>query len=323
MSFRIATAPRRIALGVGLLLLVASCARASANEEPIRIGVNLWVGYDLLEVAEDRGIFAAHGVDIEIVDFTSLSDVVSAYGRGQIDGMATSINEVLQVRSEGLRSPEIVLMTDYSAGADVIVAAPGIESLTDLAGRRVLVEPPLGSFILALALRTVGLSLEDVELVLVNQVEMPSVIAAGGADAAVGYPPVSIEIERDAGFTQIFTTAEVSGEVVDVVSLDASIVARHPEGVDALRMAWDDAIALLETDPQPTIQAMADREAIPVGEMEALLNEVELLDWAHQASQFEEGSVDLLCLHAAELMADLGLITDPTAAFGCASRDPR
>lgn len=186
---RSAAPVRRFALVVGLLLLVASCARASAREEPIRIGVNLWVGYDLLAVAEERGLFADHGVEIEIVDFTSLSDVVAAYGRGHIDGMATSVNEVLQVRSEGARSPQIFLITDYSAGADVIGAAPGIESVADLAGRRVLVEPPLGSFILALALRPSGLSLEDVEVVLANQVEMPSVVAAGGADAAVGFPP--------------------------------------------------------------------------------------------------------------------------------------
>jgi NitT/TauT family transport system substrate-binding protein len=302
--------------------LVASCARASAQEEPIRIGVNLWVGYDLLAVAEERGLFADHGVEIEIVDFTSLSDVVAAYGRGQIDGMATSINEVLQVRSEGARSPQIVLITDYSAGADVIVAAPGIESVADLVGRRVLVEPPLGSFILALALRPAGLSLEDVELVLANQVEMPSVVAAGGADAAVGFPPVSLELEGDYGFAQIFTTAETPGEVVDVVSLDAAILEDNPQLPEALRSAWDEAVALLATNPDPTIALMADREAITSSEMEVLLSEVQLLTWAEQATQFEQGSIDLQCLHAAQLMADLGLISDPTAAFGCAARNP-
>lgn len=313
---------RRSALVIGLLLLVASCARASAQEEPIRIGVNLWVGYDLLAVAEERGLFSDYGVEIEIIDFTSLSDVVAAYGRGHIDGMATSINEVLQVRSEGARDPQIVLMTDYSAGADVIVAAPGIESVADLDGRRVLVEPPLGSFILALALRSVGMSLDDVELVLVNQVEMPSVVAAGEAEAAVGFPPVSLDLESEFGFRQIFTTADIAGEVIDVVSLDSAVLEKRPDIVEALRSGWDDAVELLAADPAPTIEVMAKREAISVSDMEVLLGEVELLTWAEQSGQFEQGSVDLLCLHAAQLMADLELITDPTAAFGCAARNP-
>jgi NitT/TauT family transport system substrate-binding protein len=295
---------------------------ASAQEEPLRIGVNLWVGYDLLAVAEQQGLFAAHGVEVEIVDFTSLGDVVAAYRRGQIDGMATSINEVLQVRSEGFRDPQIVLMTEYSAGADVIVAADGIKSVADLTGKRVLVEPPLGSFILALALRSVGLSLDDVQLVLVNQVEMPSVVAAGGADAAVGFPPVSLDLEDDFGYQQIFTTAQISGQVVDVVSLDSATLQDRPQTADALRRAWDDAVELLASDPVPTIEAMANREAIGTEEMALLLGEVELITWAQQSAQFEQGSVDLLCLHAAQVMADLGLISDATAAFGCAAREP-
>ncbi|MCP3976248.1 MAG: ABC transporter substrate-binding protein, partial [bacterium] len=293
---------RLAALSLALLLFLSGCASSGADREPIRIGVNLWVGYDLLEVAEQEGFFADHGVDIEIVDFTSLSDVVAAYDRGQIDGMATTINEVLQVRAETSRRPEIVLVTDYSNGADVIVAAPGIDDVAGLVGRTVAVEAPLGPFILSQALATAGLSLDDVELVLADQLELPGLVAGGGAEAAVSFPPVSLELESDHGFGQIFTTASIPGEVIDVVSIDADVLARHAGLATAVRAAWDDAIGRLASHPGSTVAALAAREAIAAEEMAELLTEVELLTWQEQASQFDDGSVEATCRHAAQIL---------------------
>lgn len=106
------------------------------------------------------------------------------------------------------------------------------------------------------------------------------------------------------------------------MSLDAAILEDNPQLPEALRSAWDEAVALLATNPDPTLALMADPEAISFSEMEVLLSEVQLLTWAEQATHFEQGSIDLQCLHAAQLMADLGLISDPTAAFGCAARNP-
>jgi NitT/TauT family transport system substrate-binding protein len=311
---------RRVASVMVLALLVAACSAAAGSEVgPIRLGVNLWVGYDLLEVAEQQNLFAEHGVDIEIVDFTSLSDVVAAFERGHIDGMATTISEVLQVRSASVREPEIVLVTDYSNGADVIVAESSIRGAAGLAGQTVVAEAPLGPFILSQALGTVGLSLDDVDLVFADQLEMPAIIASGDAVAAVTFPPVSVELISDHDFRKIFTTAGIPNHVVDVVSFDAGVLAAHPDLASAVRGAWDEAVALLGTAPGPTIEALAAREGISVDEMTVLLTEVEMVTWRDQSVDFGDGTVERICTQTAEVLVDLSLLDDATVAEGCAA----
>ncbi len=310
---------RSLLAALALTLVAAACAAAGAAEEdPVRVGVNLWVGYDLLDVAEQQALFVESGVAVEIVDFTSLSDVVAAFERGQIDGMATTMLEVLGVRSETARQPEIVLVTDYSDGADVIVADPEIAAVADLEGRTVVAEAPLGPFILSRALATVGLGLDDVDLVVVDQLEIPALVASGRADAAVSFPPVSLELEDRFGFRQIFTTADIPGEVIDVVSIDAEFLERRPEVVDAIRRAWDAAIEYLNRSPGPAVEAMAAREGIDPEEMRTLLTEVELLTWTGQEALFAGGALDASCREAANVLYDLDLLTRPETAAGCA-----
>ncbi len=313
---------RRVAVAVAAVaLVVAACTSAGASaDDPIRIGVNLWVGYDLLDVAQQEGLFADQGISIEIVDFTSLSDVVAAFERGQIDGMATTVLEVLQVRSETARRPEIVLVTDFSNGADVIVAAPDIDGVADLAGRTVAAEKPLGPFILARALAAVDLALDDVDLVLADQLEIPGLVSADGVAAAVSFPPVSIGLERDHGFRQIFTTADIPGEIVDVVSFGADVLERRPELASAVRAAWDAALDRLSTHPEATIGSMAAREGISAEEMTVLLTEVEHLTWEEQSSRWGDGDLQQACLRAARVLLDLDLVTDLEGSNGCVHR---
>ena len=302
---------------MALALIAVSCAAAEPEPAPVRIGVNLWVGYDLLDVAEVEGFFEDAGAEIEIVDFTSLSDVVAAYQRGQLDGMATTINEVIQVRASGSRMPEIILITDYSNGADVIVAEPGIDSVEDLAGARIAVEAPLGPFILSRALSLHDMSLDDVELVVGDLVEFPGLVADDDADAVVAFPPVSLQLVNEFNFSQIFTTAEIPGQVVDVVSVDKSLLGDRPEVAMAIRDGWDRAMEHLADEPEKVIAALAARESVTPDEMTVLLTEVELLTWAEQADSFSTGSMDAVCRLTAEVLVELDLVGVAEAGDAC------
>ena len=125
-------------------LLASACA---VEPQPLRIGNNLWPGYELSHLAHALGY--DNGANVRLIDFSSAAEVVRAYRDGLLDVAAVTADEALQAGAGG-GANRIVLVCDTSDGADVIMATSGIASMQDLRGKRVGVETTvLGAFVLA------------------------------------------------------------------------------------------------------------------------------------------------------------------------------
>ncbi len=120
-------------LPILLAILLSGCA----PKPEIRIGLNGWPGYDLLHLASRLGYFEAEGVEVRIVDFTSLADSRRAYERGQVDAIGTTPLETIIAHGNSPEPLQIIQIIDFSDGADVILARSGITSVADRRGRTV------------------------------------------------------------------------------------------------------------------------------------------------------------------------------------------
>src|SRR5690554_1162347 len=149
-----------------LLLLLPAWVLAgclSAPEEPLRLGTNVWPGYEPLYLAREQGDLSAG--QVALVELLSASEVMRAYRNGAIDAAALTLDEVISLRAAGLR-PVVVQVTNISAGADVILVRQNVERMQDLRGKRVGVEATaLGMYMLTRALALNGMTLEDVHIV--------------------------------------------------------------------------------------------------------------------------------------------------------------
>ena len=317
--------PRRrlVAWAAVAWLLLGACSGggAESGREEVRIGANLWLGFDLLAMAEDLGWFAEEGFDVEIVDLGTPADTRAAFERGYIDGMATTLLDLIETRSEASLDPVAVLITDYSDGADVVVARRGITSIAGLAGARIAADGPLGVYLLSRMLSKEGMALGDVELVWASQTDMPALAWSGQIDAAVTFPPASTELTRDLGYNTLFSSADIPGEVMDVVSFGAQFTRDHPEAVRAILRVWDRALGYLSEHPQETVAALAAREGLDAAEAEEALAGVNLLTLDEQAELFHGGVPAATCLRAAGVLQQVAVITETDTALGCASSE--
>jgi NitT/TauT family transport system substrate-binding protein len=319
--------PRRrlVAWAAVAWLLLGACSGggAGSGREGVRIGVNLWVGYDLLAVAEDLGWFAEEGFDVEIVDLGALSDVTAAFERGYIDGMATSLLDLIQVRSETDLNPVAVLITDYSDGADVVVAKRGITSIAGLAGAQIAADGPLGIYLLSRALSREGLALGDVDVVWTSQPDISALAWSGHIDAAVTFPPVSTELTHRLGYNTLFSSAQIPRQVLDVVSFGEQFIRDHPEAVRAILRVWDRALGHLSEHPREAVEAIAAREGLDAAKVEEALARVKLLTLDEQAELFQREPPAGTCLRAAWVIAQAPFIfiTETHTALGCASSE--
>jgi NitT/TauT family transport system substrate-binding protein len=236
-------------------------------------------------------LFRAEGVDVQVVEFSTLGDCRRAYERGQLDACGATVAEVLTARDHSPRSPQIVHVMDYSDGADVIVARPGITDCAGLKGRRVGVElSTVGVYVLARALEKHGLSLSDVTAVPLNTPAMEHAMRNGELDAVVVYPPHSVALLRDGEAATIFSSAEIPGEVVDVLAVDAEITRTRPDAVAKLLRAFWRAVAYAEQNPEEAYAVMAAREGLTPAEFQrALTVGLKTVSQADQASYLRPG----------------------------------
>ncbi|MFL0809759.1 MAG: ABC transporter substrate-binding protein [Agarilytica sp.] len=267
-----------------LLSFIGLISCSEAPKQPIKLGFNAWPGYEFLYLAEQKGFFEQVGANIELVQLSSLSDGQRAYVSGRIDGIASTLVEVVQATQLSDRPLKVVLMADYSNGGDVIVANKMIAGMPDLRGKRVGVElGALGLVFLQKALAKYEMTVDDVEAVNVEQSEGEHALLSGDIAAFVSYPPASLKILRGDNVHQIFSSAEIPYEIIDVVSVDAAKLEDDAEFVGKLHKVWQMALEYAAKNPEESNALMAERQGVSATEFKESLSGVEPISLHEQA----------------------------------------
>ncbi len=285
--------------GVVVLGMFSACSRQDSND-PVRIGINPWPGYEFLYLAAEKGFFMAEGLEVELLELASLADVKRTFEQGRADGMASTIIEAVQVASASNNPIALVLVPDYSNGGDIIVAREPFSSMADLKGKKVGVELGLlGTYILSRATETAGLSLDDVVEINVEQLSAREALLSGQVDAMVTYPPFSTEILKLPGVKQIFSTREIPGEVIDAVSIRVDALENPQQWQEKFHSAWQRALDFTAENPAEAYRIMAGREGISVEEFEDALKGISVISSQDQAmilgSDALESNLESVC----------------------------
>ncbi|MBM3393843.1 MAG: hypothetical protein FJY37_04245 [Betaproteobacteria bacterium] len=299
-------------------LLLMSCV-PSQGSVPLVIGINSWPGYEFARLAREKGYYQDEGVQVKLVELPSLSDSRRAYERGQLDGMFSTVVEVLQAKQHGERQPVIAWVTDYSNGADVVLSVPSIKSVRGLRGARVGLElGSLNTYLLARSLDTVGLSLTDVTLVNLASTELATAVRSGEVDAVVTYPPMSLELEKSLRMRPLFSSAEIPGEVLDVLSFDATVLAQRQADVRAMLRAYVRAAQYARDHPDEAYRIMATQAGLSVEEFkQAIEGGIELV-YAKDQHQFfaANGPLEQAVAFTSKVLNDTRQLSAPVLAAG-------
>lgn len=183
---------RSASLSAMAAFATASCGRQSASSnsaQTLRIGMNLWAGFMPWKVAQEKDLFKANGLNAELTWFPVLSDQLNAFNAGKLDVAGMTLSDFLTGLAGGLKT-KILAITDVSLGADAILAAPSINSIEDLAGKRASVEiGTVGHMLFLKALEQGSISTNQVEVVNQAADAATAALIAGKTDAAYSYEP--------------------------------------------------------------------------------------------------------------------------------------
>jgi len=218
--------PRLITTALGLL---AACSLAKA--EPLKIAYSDWPGWVAWEIAIQKGWFKEAGVDVEFMWFDYVPSM-DAYVAGKVDAVTMTNGDALVTGATGKPSVGIII-NDFSNGNDMIVAAPGIETIKDLKGKKVGLEEGFVSHLLLLTgLEKNGLKAEDVTIVNTPTNETPQVLASKAVDAIGAWQPNSGQaLKVLPGSKPVFTSADAPGIIYDLLYVS-------PESLEKRKDDW-------------------------------------------------------------------------------------
>ena len=181
---------------------------------PLMVGTNTWIGYEPLYLARSLGYH--DGLPLRLVELGSTTQAMDALRVGKLDLAGVTLDEALTLVQEGLPL-RIIWVMNISAGADAIIARPGIRRLADLRGQRIGVEQTaVGAYMLQAALEQAGMQASDVSVLPLPLDEHLSAWHGRRVDAVVTFDPVRQTLLNEGGVT-VFDSRALPGEIVDVL----------------------------------------------------------------------------------------------------------
>ncbi len=215
-------------------------------------------------LARDLGMLDA--TKVRLIELLSATDCLSALAAGTIDGAGLTLDETLFALSEGV-DLHVVLVFNFSFGADMLVGRVGMQSLADLADKRVGLESTaVGALMLAAALERAGLTSADIDRVALPHDRHHQAFVSGEVDAIVTFDPVATQL-LDSGAIRLFDSRDIPDRIVDVLAVTPSALNDNPLAMRHLIGAYFDALDHIQRQPLDAAYRMAPRMGIPVSQV--------------------------------------------------------
>jgi NitT/TauT family transport system substrate-binding protein len=244
--------PRRLRCAVlaGLTAAaVAACGSGGtpASDNALTVSYSEVVADELpLWIAEDAGLFKAHGLDVKLVNLSS-SDGFPALVSGQTQLASIGASEMVSGAASGGAVSYLATLTPvfpYELFAKV--SDPG-----QLRGKRIGVTSTSGSLYVATleALKQIGLKPTDVALTPLGSVtNVNNALVAGTIDAALSHPPATTKIEA-AGYHSVLDLARQNIPTSNVgIAATNDYIAGHGDQIRRFLAAIQDAIKREKSD---------------------------------------------------------------------------
>ena len=269
-----------------------NAANGSSNTQPITIGYSDWPGWVAWQVAIEKGFFKEAGVNVDFKWF-DYSASINAFAANQLDAISVTNGDNLVIASGGTKGA-MIMVTDYSAGNDVIIAKNGINSINDLKGKHIAVEKGLVDHLL-LSTALEDAKIKPAEVTLVNSMtnELPQVLNTPDVSAIAVWQPVANQaLKAVAGSKIIYSSKDKPGLIYDTLTVNMTHLSAHKEEWKKIIQVWDKTVKFIN-DPathEEAVKIMANKVGVDPKQYEQFIGGTHLLDLTANQSVFNKGT---------------------------------
>ena len=305
--------------------LSMTCATTAFAQEKtdFRVAWSIYVGWMPWGYLDESGIMDKwadkYGISVEIVQINDYVESINQYTAGAFDGVSATNMDTLSIPSGSGVDTTALIVGDYSNGNDAVILK-GDGTLADLAGKPVhLVELSVSHYLLARGLDSVGLSESDLAgVVNTSDADMIAAFATDDVQAVVTWNPLVSAILETPGANKLFDSADIAGEIIDLMVVNTETLAANPDFGKALVGAWYELLALMAAGDEAALTAMAEASGTDLEGYKAQLDSTKMFYDPADAVAFT-ASPDLpgTMTAVAEFLFDKGILGEgaPSADF--------
>lgn len=269
---------------------------SDSSAEPIKLAVYPLPSPYFEYAMESLELFTKNNANVELVEFAQYSDVIQALDSGSVDASIMGITEAVTPIANGL-DLDIVLMTDYSAGMDGIVAAPGINSVKDLKGKTIATNiGTMNHMLLLTALEQAGLSETDVNITNMSEGDATAALVGGSIDAASIFDPQMSKAAKESGGKVIFSSKDLPGELSDVLIIKDSIVKDRADEVQGIVDAWYQVQDKYNKNSDSVVDLISPKAELTNDEFYSLLDGIDIATKDYNKEVFANSGEKMISL---------------------------
>ncbi|MEQ5788575.1 ABC transporter substrate-binding protein [Erythrobacter sp. NFXS35] len=237
-------------------LAVAACSPSAEEAAEPRtdfdIGWSIYAGWMPWPYAQQAGIVDKwadkYGIEINFVQVNDYVESVNQYTAGKLDGVTVANMDALTIPAAGGKDTSAIILGDYSNGNDAVLLKDA-NNVAAIKGRDVyLVELSVSHYLLARALEESALAMTDVKTMNTSDADIAGAFASPQITAAVAWNPQVTTMKEVAGTTAVFTSADIPGEILDLLVVDTATLKANPNLGKALAGIWYETMALMAKD---------------------------------------------------------------------------
>lgn len=280
---------------VVLALILTACTPAAPQDLKLRVTAMPVLDSIPMYVAEQEGLFAKHGVEVEIVPVGSAPERDQLMASGQVDGMLNEVLSTIFVNQDEVQVQVVRFARSAEQGYPMfsIVAAKdsGITSVADLKGVPVgISDGTVIAYLTDRLLEREGFSPADIATVSVPNISDRMALLSSGELAAATLPEPLTSLAALQGASIVLADTSHPELSNSVYSFRKDVIDQNPAAVQAFLAAIEDAVAAINADRTRWGELLAAKKLVP----EPLMATFELPEFVTAGVPTEEQYEDML-----------------------------
>jgi NitT/TauT family transport system substrate-binding protein len=262
----------------------------SKSADSLRLGFSAWPGWFPWQVAQDEGFFKKSNLTVDLKWFDGYLESINTLTAGQIDANSQTLGDTVSSVAGGA-DQVIVLVNDNSTGNDKIIVSEGINSISDLKGKKVAAEEgTVDHFLLLLGMKKAGLSPKDIQFVPLETGKAATAFVGGQVDAVAVFAPFTTQALKRAGSKELFSSKEFPGAISDHLVFTRKFVDANPEKVQSAVDSWFATLDYIKANPAKANNIMAKRAGVSLDEYKQYADGTKIFTVEENLKAFEVGN---------------------------------
>jgi NitT/TauT family transport system substrate-binding protein len=250
-----------------LVIVVPACAPRAATQT-LRIAVLPIIDTLPMYVAQQEGLFAKHGVNVEFIPVASAPERDQLLAAGGADGTINETLAVMLFNKENIQMQVVryALRPTQGNGHFFILASArsGISSVEGLKGVEIGVsQGTVIEYVTERLLQADGFTPDEIKTIAVPKIpDRMALLASGELQAGVMPDPLASLVVSQGG---VVVTDDSSHPEYgfSVISFRKEVIDANPETIRGFLAAIEEATALLNADPEKYKNVLSEQKLVP------------------------------------------------------------